>query len=74
MWTGDKVGYQAVHGWVRRRLIKPKVCVDCKDNPPKDLANISQKYLRNLTDWEWLCRRCHMIKDGRLNKLHKKNA
>ncbi len=39
---------------------------------PLDLSNKSGKYKRDLIDWEWLCRRCHMIKDGRLDKLHKK--
>jgi len=31
-----------------------------------DLANISQEYKREISDWEWLCRKCHMTKDGRL--------
>lgn len=65
-WKGDKVGYGALHEWVRRRFIKPKKCQNCKEAPPHDLANISQEYKRDLSDWEYLCRRCHMIKDGRI--------
>ena len=68
-WKGDKVGYSALHEWIKNHFPKPKLCVDCKENPPYDLANISQEYKRELSDWEWLCRRCHMIKDGRMNKL-----
>lgn len=73
-WRGDDVGYTALHAWVRRRLEKPKLCQECKINVAIDLANISQKYKRDLDDWEWLCRKCHMIKDGRLNTLLKNQA
>lgn len=68
-WKGDKVGYAALHNWVKRWSKKPKWCHRCKNKPPYDLANISQQYKRNLKDWEWLCRKCHMTKDGRLKKL-----
>jgi hypothetical protein len=64
-WKGDGVGYIGLHGWVKRNLKKPKKCQDCKKEKGLDLANISQEYKRDLDDWEWLCRRCHMIKDGR---------
>ena len=36
---------------------------------PYDCANISGEYHRDVDDFEWLCRRCHMVKDGRLEKL-----
>lgn len=68
-WKGDGVGLDALHIWVLRRKPKPELCEMCKKSPPKDLANISQKYLRSVDDFEWLCRKCHMTKDGRLNKL-----
>jgi hypothetical protein len=69
MWKGNKAGLKALHIWVKYRLKKPKLCVNCKKNKSYDLANISQKYKRNLNDWEWLCRRCHMEKDGRLKNF-----
>ena len=72
MWRGDKVKYAGLHVWIRSRLVKSKKCQKCKKVPPYDLANISQKYKRNLSDWEWLCRRCHMTKDGRRDKLIKR--
>lgn len=68
-WKGDKVSYAALHEWVRKYYVKTEVCEICKEAPPRDLANISQKYLRDLNDWEWLCRRCHMKKDGRMENL-----
>lgn len=70
-WMGDKVGYSGLHYWVRSRLPKTKLCESCKKFPPHDLANISQKYKRDLSDWEWLCRKCHMMKDGRLEAMQK---
>lgn len=64
-WVGDKVKYEALHLWIKRRFPKPKVCMSCWRESPRDLAN-KGIYNRDLENWEWLCRRCHMIKDGRL--------
>ena len=69
MWKGDKVGYAALHKWIKSRLPKPKFCQNCKKISPYDLANISQDYVRDLLDWEWLCRKCHMMGDGRIKNL-----
>jgi hypothetical protein len=73
IWKGHAVGYHALHSWIKRRLVKTKLCQNCKNVPPFDLANISQKYKRDLSDWEWLCRSCHMKKDLRLEKLSTHN-
>ena len=71
-WLGDKVGYGGVHKWVKGLFKKPEVCSRCGEKNIKlDLSNISGKYKRDLTDWEWLCRSCHMKKDGRLKELYK---
>lgn len=70
MWKGDAVGKKSIHQWIIRRFPKPEFCSDCKIKKPYDLANISQEYKRDLSDWEWLCRTCHMTKDGRLNLIH----
>lgn len=74
MWKADSVGYTALHDWVKNRLEKPQVCDQCNERKSLDLANISQNYLRDLSDWEWLCRRCHMIKDGRMSNLKQYHA
>lgn len=71
-WVGDKIKFTGLHEWVRRHKPKPLVCEICKDRPPRDLANISQEYKRDINDFEWLCRSCHMNKDGRINLLHSK--
>ena len=72
MWKGDKVGYEAIHAWIKRRLPQPSYCEKCnKESKKLDLANISGKYLRRLDDWEYLCRSCHMESDGRFKNLLK---
>lgn len=73
MWVGDDVGYTGLHAWVKRYLKKPKLCQDCNKSPAYDLAN-KGIYDRNLSNWEWLCRRCHMTKDGRLEKFKKSRS
>ena len=69
MWKGDKVGYLALHDYIKHYLTKPKNCQDCNKIKILDLANISGKYKRDFDDWEWLCRKCHMRKDGRAERL-----
>lgn len=70
MWKGDNVKMEGLHQWIKSYKPKPKLCELCKKKPPHDLANISGKYMRDINDFEWLCRRCHMFKDGRLYRLH----
>lgn len=74
LWKGDRVGYGSLHEWVKRRIPKPIFCSECRKLPPKDLANKSGEYKRDLSDWEWLCRKCHMKKDGRLSNLRQFNG
>jgi hypothetical protein len=68
-WKGNNVGYAALHEWIGNRKLTPLFCEECKQKSRLDLANISGKYLRDVTDWRWICRRCHMKSDGRLDKL-----
>ena len=57
--------YFALHIFIRHRLPKPSHCPICKQQKSKlDLSNISGTYKSDLSDWEYLCHRCHMIKDG----------
>lgn len=72
MWKGDKVGYKSLHGWVRRNKPKPDLCEECKKDKPHDVSNVSGEYKRDLKDWRWLCRRCHMKEDGRLKNFMRK--
>jgi hypothetical protein len=56
----------AIHHWIKRRKPKPLLCERCGKSPVKDCANISGEYKRDLNDYEWLCRKCHQEKDGRM--------
>ena len=76
MWVGDSVSYGALHAWVTRHFPKPGLCQCCNIKKAHDLSN-KGVYGRDLKNWEWLCRKCHMTKDGRLEKfilLNKKAA
>lgn len=68
-WKGNSVSYSAIHDYIKRHLPKTKKCQNCNYNKPYDLANISQEYKRDLDDWKWLCRKCHMVEDGRIKNL-----
>lgn len=67
-WKGDNVGYSALHRYVRKIKPEPDLCECCNERPPKDLAN-KGTYDRNPDNWEYLCRKCHTNKDGRLSQL-----
>lgn len=62
-WTGDSAGYDALHDWVRKRLVKPESCPACGKRKPLDLSNISGEYHRKISDWQYLCRSCHFKYD-----------
>lgn len=64
-WKGDKVGKDALHGWVIKNLGRPMICEHCNSTTEKkyEWANKSQKYKRDLTDWIRLCTKCHSIYD-----------
>jgi hypothetical protein len=68
-WKGDKVGYKSLHQWVKNNKPKPKLCEDCNKEKPFDLANISGKYKRDIKDFKWVCRKCHMHQDNRIKNL-----
>jgi len=69
MWKGEKVGYNSLHLWIRKHKPKSDFCEKCKIRKPIDISNISGEYKRDINDFEWLCRRCHMKSDGRFKNL-----
>jgi len=68
-WKGDKVSYNGLHMWIRRKLGKPDACEHCKKSGFSsyqiDWANKSGNYLRDLGDWIRLCKNCHQVWDKR---------
>ena len=70
MWKGnDPIHITTLHQWLRTNYPKPETCVKCGEKPSLDLANKNGNYVRDINEFEWLCRRCHMISDGRMNNL-----
>jgi len=63
--TETNPSYEVIHSYVHKKLDKnkPKKCQHCKEIKKLDLASKSQKYKKNLKDWLWLCRKCHIIYD-----------
>ena len=60
-WIGDKVGYEGIHGWIRKTYGRPSFCEHCKDVTRRmyHWANISGEYKRDRKDWLRLCVPCH---------------
>lgn len=67
----ENISYEHLHRRIGKILGRPDRCSKCKKVGKVDLANISNEYREDVTDWEWLCRKCHMESDGRMNNLHR---
>lgn len=65
-WKGDNVQYDGLHDWVRRQLGKPSKCEHCDTTTARlyDWSNISGEYKRDISDWQRLCRKCHIKYDS----------
>ena len=61
LWKGDKVGYGALHDWVRKTLGAAHYCSRCHTRSARryEWSNISLKYRRHPSDWKQLCVSCH---------------
>lgn len=64
-----EISYAALHDYIKKRLKMSNICQHCGEDKKLDLANKSQNYLRDITDWLWLCRRCHLIYDDNMKNL-----
>lgn len=68
MWLGDKVGYDSLHAWVRKKKGKPESCSSCgKSTGVLHWANKDNTYTRNLEDYLALCPKCHWAYDKKVN-------
>ena len=69
----DKKQYHNLHYEMKKIVPKPELCEECSKSKAYDISNISGKYKKIISDWRWLCRKCHMVLDGRLKELNKHN-
>ncbi|HUS99460.1 MAG TPA: hypothetical protein VMY59_03980 [Candidatus Thermoplasmatota archaeon] len=66
----EKPNYQALHKWIQRNKPKTFACENCGASETRlECANISGRYLRDISDYKWWCRKCHMESDGRFANL-----
>jgi len=63
-WKGNKISNIGVHQWIKKRKPKSEVCKRCGLRLKLELSNNSGNYLRDINDYEWLCKPCHHKKDG----------
>ena len=55
----DNPGYDALHEWVQRWANDPGKCEGCGSTKNLEWSNKTEKYLRDLSDWQRLCKKCH---------------
>lgn len=55
--------YSSIHKWVRQWAVDPGCCEQCESTEDLQWSNKSGDYLRDLSDWQRLCRRCHFRYD-----------
>ena len=65
----NKLSYDGLHIRLRKHKPKPLQCSMCGEIKKLELANISGKYKRDIRDFIWVCRSCHMWWDGRIKNL-----
>lgn len=66
--------YDNLHRKYKKQFKKigiEKKCVMCKKTEYIHLSNKSGYYIDDITDWEFLCCKCHMIKDKTLPFMNK---
>jgi hypothetical protein len=63
-WKGNKVGYRGLHYWIIRNKPKSMFCEKCgKVTNKLDASSINHTYKRDISEWRWLCRKCHKRED-----------
>lgn len=67
-WKDDRINNVTLHRYVKRHKTRPELCQRCKERPPRDLANITGIYDRNLDNWEYMCKKCHVRFDNLIEK------
>jgi hypothetical protein len=69
-WKGDNITYSGLHQWIRLHLSKPEKCSLCNERESTEVACITGIYNRELRNWAWLCRKCHLEWDN-IHERHK---
>lgn len=64
--SGMNMSYAGVHAWIKRVAGQPSYCEICKSSTSTryEWSNKSGEYKRDLSDWQRVCRKCHIKYDG----------
>jgi hypothetical protein len=69
-WKGDSASLSSIHVWIRKHKPDNGICEVCgKTNCRIECANISGEYRRDVEDYMYLCRSCHVAFDKIMPKL-----
>ena len=55
-----------LHNVIRGAIPRPALCPECGMVEPTEMANVTGVYDFDLKNWRWLCKWCHMLRDGTL--------
>ena len=69
----ETISMTNLHAWIKRRKEVPDKCVMCnKDTSKLQLANLSNEYYKDIRDFIWVCKRCHLLLDNIYKKARRK--
>jgi len=73
-WRGDKAGYTSIHIWITKNKPKPldSKCEICRKIKKLELSSKTHEYKRDIDEYQWACRSCHMNYDIKNNLRGKK--
>ena len=63
-WKGDNASYSAIHLHLRKHFPPPNACPECGFIGQLDLACVNGIYNRDIRNYKYLCRLCHMKLDS----------
>lgn len=65
-WKAERVGYRALHMWLRKHKAKTGACSRCGAERYTEWANVAEnrEHSRDLDDYVEVCKPCHMRMDG----------
>ena len=58
--------YNTIHQWNLRHWVKEGQCSNCSSTSKTEWSNISGTYKRDKSDWQEVCRKCHIYHDKTL--------
>lgn len=75
LWATNVRKYQSIHLWMKTHYGQPQICEFCKRvdlvSTQYHWSNKSGKYLKDLSDWQRLCFKCHREYDGKTVSINR---